>query len=266
MSTFRTSNPMFNESAFEPASPYGNLERAAQRATVMTVQGAVNSTAILLSVVIGVGGLAWWMLPQMGDSAVYGGTVIGSLLGFVLCLVVSFKKEWSPYLALPIAVCEGVLAGGASLLWSAYAEHSARFSALGAGLVLQAAILTVGVTGCLLIAYSTRLIRATEKFKLGVVAATGGLCVLCLVSLVLNLVGIQIPYIWGNGIIGISFAAVVVVIAALNLVLDFDFIEQGAAARLPKHMEWYAAVGLLVTLVWLYVSILRLLAKISSRR
>jgi uncharacterized YccA/Bax inhibitor family protein len=139
-------------------------------------------------------------------------------------------------------------------------------SKLGTGLVLQATILTAGIAVSLLIAYKTRLIKATENFKLGVCAATGGLAILCLGSMLLGLFGVHIPYIWESGPIGIAVAGFVVVIAALNLVLDFDFIEQGAQNRLPRYMEWYAGIGLLVTLVWLYISILRLLAYLQDRR
>jgi uncharacterized YccA/Bax inhibitor family protein len=133
------------------------------------------------------------------------------------------------------------------------------------GIVLQAVALTFGTLFSLLFAYKTGLIRATENFKLGVVAATGGIALIYLVSFVLGMFGTGIPYIHENGIIGIGFSAFVVVIAALNLVLDFDFIEKGAEAGAPKYMEWYATFGLLVTLVWLYIEILRLLAKLRSR-
>jgi uncharacterized YccA/Bax inhibitor family protein len=117
----------------------------------------------------------------------------------------------------------------------------------------------------LLLAYRSGLIRATENFKLGVVAATGGIVVVYLVTLGLGIFGVQIPGIYGNGMVGIGFSLFVVGLAALNLVLDFDFIETGAANRAPKYMEWYAAFGLMVTLVWLYIEILRLLAKLRSR-
>ena len=130
---------------------------------------------------------------------------------------------------------------------------------------MQAVALTFGTLFVLLLAYRTGLIRATENFKLGVVAATGGIAMLYLVSIVMSFFGGQIPFIHENGTFGILFSLFVVVIAALNLVLDFDFIEQGAEMGAPKYMEWYAAFGLLVTLVWLYLEILRLLAKLQSR-
>jgi len=132
--------------------------------------------------------------------------------------------------------------------------------------VIQAVGLTFGTLFCLLIAYKTGLIKPTENFKLGIVAATGGIAMVYFITIILGFFGLQIPYIHGSGIIGIGFSLFVVVIAALNLVLDFDFIENGARAGVPKFMEWYAAFGLIVTLIWLYIEILRLLAKLRSRR
>jgi len=132
--------------------------------------------------------------------------------------------------------------------------------------VLQAAMLTFGTLFALLAAYRTGWIRATENFKLGVVAATGGICIMYLVSFVLSMFHVNMSFIYGNGLFSIGLSVFVVVIAALNLVLDFDFIEQGAKLGAPKYLEWYGAFGLLVTLVWLYIEILRLLAKLASRR
>jgi len=259
----RTSNPVLNENIFAPQTSYERFAESGR--TVMTLNGAVTTTAVLMGICAATG-IAVWTYAATNPAIVYPAALGGVLLSFVLVLICTFKPAASPYLALPIAVAQGAFAGGASVLWSTYAAGaSGVVGTLGAGLVLQSVLLTLCVSGTLLFLYATRIIKATENFKLGVVAATGGLCVFMLISLVLNLVGIQIPYIWGNGIIGIGFAGLVVVIAALNLVLDFDFIEQGAANRLPKHMEWLAAIGLLVTLVWLYVSILRLLAKLQSR-
>lgn len=134
------------------------------------------------------------------------------------------------------------------------------------GIVVQAVGLTLGILASLLVAYKSGLIKPTENFKLGIVAATGGIFVVYMVSFVLGMFGVGIPMIHGNGLVGIGFSVVVVIIASLNLVLDFDFIEEGAAMGAPKYMEWYAAFGLMVTLVWLYLEILRLLAKLNSRK
>jgi len=133
------------------------------------------------------------------------------------------------------------------------------------GIVIQAVGLTFGVLFCLLLAYKSRLIKVTVNFRLGVVAATGGIAVFYLVSMALGFFGVQIPFIHNSGPLGIGFSLFVVTIASLNLVMDFDFIERGAKCRAPKYMEWYGAFGLIVTLVWLYLEILRLLSKLRSR-
>lgn len=138
------------------------------------------------------------------------------------------------------------------------------FEATYPGIVIQAVGLSVGVLAVMLFVYGTGLIRATEKFKIGVVAATGAVCLVYLVDLVASLFGTRLPFIHEAGAVGIGFSLVVVVIAALNLILDFDFIEQGVWRRAPKYMEWYAGFSLLVTLVWMYLEILRLLAKVRG--
>jgi uncharacterized YccA/Bax inhibitor family protein len=133
------------------------------------------------------------------------------------------------------------------------------------GLVIQAVGLTFGTLAALLLAYRSGLIRATENFRLGVVAATGGIAILYLVNIVMGFFGHSMPFIHESSWVGIAFSGFVVVVAALNLVLDFDMVEQGVQQGAPKYMEWYAAFGLLVTLVWLYLEILRLLSKLQSR-
>jgi uncharacterized YccA/Bax inhibitor family protein len=167
-----------------------------------------------------------------------------------------FKKTWAPVTAPLYAALEGLFVGGIS----------AMFEASFPGIVMQAVMLTMGVLAALLMAYKSGLIKATENFKLGVVAATGGIALLYLVNMGMRLFGFEgFGFIHESGTMGIAFSAFVVVIAALNLVLDFDFIESGAEAGAPKYMEWYGAFGLVVTLVWLYLEILRLLAKLQSR-
>ena len=170
-------------------------------------------------------------------------------------MVIMFKPKTSPYLAPAYALAEGVFLGALS----------GFMQTIYPGIVLPAILLTFGVAGSLLAAYASGLVRATENFKLGIMAATGGIAIVYLATFVLGFMGIQIPYIHGSGIIGIGFSLIVVVIAALNLVLDFDFIEKGVENGAPKYMEWYASFGLLVTLVWLYLELLRLLAKLQGR-
>ena len=134
------------------------------------------------------------------------------------------------------------------------------------GIVTQAVMLTFGTLGALLLAYVSGLIKPTENFKLGIIAATGGIAFVYLISWILSWFSVSVPLIHSNSNMGIIFSIGVVIIAALNLVLDFDFIEEGAEKGAPKYMEWYGAFGLMVTLIWLYLEILRLLAKLSSRR
>jgi len=268
MSVFRTSNPLLTANAFGGSDDgrYGNFAVREARPGTMTLQGAVNATAILLGLTVAAGILSWVYLQKL-PALMFPAFIGGSILALVLTLVASFKPKLSPYLGPVIAVAEGLFAGAASIFWTRYAagSESEIVGSLGTGLVLQAALLTVGVAGGLLLAYKTRLIRATENFKLGIMAATTGLCFFSLIAFALSMFGIRIPYIWDNGPIGLIFSGAIVVLAALNLVLDFDFIEKGAERGLPKHMEWFAGIGLLVTLVWLYVSLLRLLAQLQRR-
>ena len=179
----------------------------------------------------------------------------GAIGGLVLGLVTSFKKEWSPVTAPLYALVEGFFLGSISAIYNAQFQ----------GIVLQAVMLTFGIMFALLFAYRSGLIKATENFKLGVAAATGGIMLIYLATIVLRLFDINIPYIHESGLIGIGFSLFVVVIASLNLVLDFDFIESGVEAGAPKYMEWFGAFGLMVTLVWLYLELLRLLSKLQSR-
>ena len=220
----------------------------------MTIGGTVNKTAMSLAVLF-VAAMYVWGRGTVGDLPM--GLVIGGFIGgFVVALVTVFKQTWAPYTTPLYAALEGLALGGISYLF----EQSYP------GIVAQAVFLTFGTLGALLFAYRSGIIRATENFKLGVFAATGGIGIVYLLSFVLGFVGINVPLIHSSGIFGILFSLFVVVIAALNLVLDFDFIEEGAERGAPKYMEWYGAFGLLVTLVWLYLEILRLLAKLQDRR
>lgn len=243
----RTANPTLNDKVFANAP-------TALGGQVMTLQGAVNKTFILALLLVISGGFSWQFVqanPQLSGMLSIG----SALVGFVLVMASSFKPTWSPVVAPAYALVEGVFVG----------VISARYSALYDGIVLQAALLTLGILFALLFAYQSRLIKATENFKLGLVAATGGIAIVYLVSIVLSFFGIQIPLIHQSGLVGIGFSLLVVVIAALNLVLDFDFIENGVAQGAPKYMEWQSALGLLVTIVWLYIEMLRLLSKLRSR-
>jgi len=243
----RTSNPLLNDSTFSSSAAIPGEKQ-------MTLQGTVNKTGILLFLTFATAIYTWDMVMTRPETAMTW-VIGGAIAGFVLALITSFKPAWSPVTGSLYALAEGLFLGGIS------AMYERQFQ----GIALQAILLTGGTCLALLAAYSMRLIRATENFKLGIFAATGGIAMVYLVTIVLGFFNIQIPYIHDSGLIGIGFSAVVVVIAALNLVLDFDFIENGCTHGAPKYMEWYAAFGLLVTLVWLYIEILRLLSKLARR-
>jgi len=246
----RSANPTLSEKAFETARPLAAAE-------AMTIQGTVNKTGLMLILTLLPAAWVWKRFFEAGDPAAVGLYLLGGAIGgFIVALVTVFKKTWSPLTAPLYAVLEGLFLGGIS------AFFESRFP----GIAVQAVSLTFGTLLALLLAYRSGLIRATENFKLGVFAATGGIALIYLASMVMGFFGAQIPYIHESGLIGIGFSLFVVVIAALNLVLDFDFIERGAEHGAPKYMEWYAAFGLMVTLIWLYLEILRLLAKLRSRR
>ena len=251
----RSGNPAFQESTF---LDLGTGTVVAGDSGAMTINGTVNKTGILLLLVVLTG--AWsWSNAFGADGAVNPAIGVylwgGLIAGFVLALATIFKQTWAPVTAPLYAIAQGIFLGAIS------AMYDARFN----GIVMQAVLLTFGTLFAMLFAYRAGLVRATENFKLGVVAATGGIALVYLATIVLGFFGIQIPLIHESGIVGIGFSLFVVVIAALNLVLDFDFIETGAERGAPKHMEWYGAFGLMVTLVWLYLEFLRLLSKLQSR-
>ncbi|WP_225000133.1 Bax inhibitor-1/YccA family protein [Cesiribacter sp. SM1] len=221
---------------------------------VMTVKGAVDKSFLLILIVFAGAAISWTLIT--GGLVPAQPLLIGSAIaGFVLAMVTIFKAEIAKYTAPIYAILEGLFLGGLTLY----------FEMMFSGIAFQAVGLTLGVFISMLVAYKTGVIKATEGFRAGLMAATGAVALVYVISFVMSLFGYQIPYIHESGLIGIGFSVVVVVIAALNLILDFAFIEEGAAMGAPKHMEWYAAFSLLVTLVWLYLEILRLLAKLSSR-
>ncbi|HUI44573.1 MAG TPA: Bax inhibitor-1/YccA family protein [Nitrospirota bacterium] len=247
----RTSNPALNNATFTA------IARTALTTESMTIQGTVNKSLVLL-VLLCLSAIWTWRAYLIGHDprAVIPWLLIGGIGGLIVALITVFKKAWSPVTAPVYALLEGLVLGGISSI----------FETLYPGVVIQAVGLTFGTLFGLLLAYKSGLIRATEKFKLGVVAATGGIALFYIITMILGLFNIHISYIYENGLIGIGFSLFVVVIAALNLVLDFDFIEQGATQGVPRYMEWYGAFGLMVTLIWLYLEILRLLSKMRSRR
>lgn len=243
----KTSNPALAGSVFD------DWARAERSATVMTVQGTATKALILLVVLLATATYAWTQVAAGGVSQLllFGGAIGGLVLAFATI----FKPTWSPVTAPLYAACQGLFLGSISVM------VNARYQ----GIVVEAVALTFGVMLMMLTLYATRLIRVTSQLTTMIMAGTGAIALTYLLSFVLGFFGIQIPYIHGSGPIGIAFSVIVVALAAFNLLLDFDAIERGARAESPKFMEWYGAFGLMVTLVWLYLEILRLLSKIRSR-
>lgn len=244
----KTSNPALNAQIFQG-------ERAAFGES-MTLDGTVNKTGVLLVCVGLTAAWAWHVFMQTRSAAsVLPLMWIGLIGGLIFAMITIFKKTWAPVTAPVYSLLEGLALGSIS------AVLEVRFP----GIAMQSVGLTFGTLLVLLVAYRSGLIPVTQKFRLGVVAATGAIMLLYIAEMVLGFFGIHFASINGSGLIGIGFSVVVVIIAALNLVLDFDFIESGVRAQAPKYMEWYGAFGLMVTLVWLYIEILNLLAKVRSR-
>jgi uncharacterized YccA/Bax inhibitor family protein len=246
-SLMRTSNPALNEKAFKGQVAFGDA---------MTLQGTVNKTGLLLLCVVATAAWTWGLSHSNTPEAAIPWMIGGLLGGFIVALVTIFKKTWSPFTAPLYALLEGLALGGIS----------AVFEKTYPGVAIQAVGLTLGTLFVMLLAYKTGVVKATQGFKIGVIAATGGIAVFYLAEMVLSFFfHIQVPAINGSGPWGIAFSLFVVVIAALNLVLDFDMIETGVRGGAPKYMEWYGAFGMMVTLIWLYLEILRLLGKARRR-
>lgn len=214
----------------------------------MTAAGAVNKT-LVLGVLLLAGAIIGWTFPNKLFF------IPAAIAGLVLVLIATFKKEWSPIIAPIYALVEGVFVGAVSLMYASLFD----------GIIFHAVSLTIGVLFLMLFLYKAKIIEVTQRLRSVIMMATGAIMLTYLVSFVLSFFNIQVPMIHSTGWLGIGFSLVVVVIASLNLLLDFDFFEKGEQAGLPKYMEWFAGMGLMITLVWLYLEILRLLSKISSR-
>jgi uncharacterized YccA/Bax inhibitor family protein len=244
-------NPVLNDKAFQRAD---QLVQAG--GDTMSLEGTINKTAFLLLLVAAGAAWVWTRYFQTLDPATIMPYMIGGLIvGLVAALVTIFLPAWARISAPVYAAAQGLALGGIS----AFYEQQLH------GIVFQAIGLTFGVLAVMLLAYRSGLIKVTDKFRMIVVAATGAIALLYLASIVLSFFKISIPFIHQGGTFGIVFSLVVVGIAAMNLALDFDFIQRGVEHGAPKPMEWYAAFGVMVTLIWLYLEILRLLAKIRRR-
>ncbi len=263
MPLIKTSNPALGESTFRNASgQYGTLNGSAvnggtiDAAARMTLNGTINKTGILLVCCMATAAWTWYSFLTSGDLSVAGPLVLlGAFGGLIVGLVTSFKKQWAPVTAPLYALLEGLVLGGLS----------AVFNLRYPGIAIEAVGLTFGTLFVMLFLYRTGIIKVTQKLRMGIVAATGGIFLFYMLELLLSFFHINFTTVNGASTIGILFSLFVVGIASLNLVLDFDFIEQGVTYGVPKYMEWYAAFGIMVTLVWLYLEILRLLSKLRSR-
>ncbi len=256
MNLKHTTNPTLSAATFR------NVTRAEgqSHAESMTVGGTVNKVLIMLLLVL-LGAVYTWRIVfnatdiATGANAVTPWIGIGAIGGLIAALVTIFKKTWSPITVPIYSVLEGLFLGSISAIFEA------RFP----GIVMQAVSLTFGTLFAMLFAYKSGIIKVTKKFRMGVIAATGGIFFAYMISFLLNMFGLNIGFMHSNGPLGIIISLVVIVVAALNLVLDFDFIEKNASSQVPKYMEWFAAFGLIVTLVWLYIEFLRLLSIIGGR-
>ena len=251
MAIFKSGNPALSEKIFQ-----NNV--AVPGSEVMTERGTLNKFFFLFLMVMASASFTWRAFYDGKD--VFPWMVGAAIGGMIIAFVIIFKREWSSYLAPAYGLMEGVFLGGISAVYNNVFEKTAP------GIVMQAVLLTFGTVIAMFVLYRFRIIKATETFRSVVFTATAGIFIFYILAAVLRLFGIDIGFIHDGTTLGIVFSLVVVAVAALNLILDFDMIEKGSAMGAPKYMEWYAAFGLLVTIVWLYLEILRLLAKLSSRR
>jgi len=250
LTQIKSGNPGLNDQTF------AGLPRPALASERMTLQGTIHKSFLLLIVLMGAALWPWSQFLATGNPAVvFLPVMVGAIGGLVLALIISFRPMTAPYLAVPYAALEGLVIGGIS------AVLEKKYP----GIAIQATALTFAVLAALLVAYSTGLIHVTQRFRAMVVGATGAIFLLYLVTMVLNLFHVATPFMYNSSALSIGLSLIIVGIAALNLVLDFDLIESGVAQGAPRFMEWYGAFGLLVTLVWLYMEILRLLSKMRQR-
>jgi uncharacterized YccA/Bax inhibitor family protein len=257
MALMKTSNPALGDKTFRDLANRGQFGGLIDATDRMTLTGTINKTGILLLCTLATACYTWRLFVESRDLSSIGGLMmLGLIGGFIFAMVTIFKQQWAPVTAPIYALLEGLALGGIS------ASLELRYP----GIAIQAVALTFGTLFVLLLAYRSGLIKVTQKFRLGIVAATGGIMVFYLVEMALSFFHINaFGAINGSSPVSILFSLFVVAIAALNLVLDFDFIEQGVSVGAPKYMEWYGAFGIMVTLIWLYLEIIRLLSKLRSR-
>jgi len=251
MALFNSSNPTLNESIFQKSLQVDQTD-------VMTERGTLNKFGYLFLLVLASSSFTWSAFYQGKNVIPW---VIGAaIIGFCIAIVTAFVPRYAQYLSPIYALVQGVFLGGIS------AKYNYAFAEKAPGIVMQAVVLTFGVVIAMFCLYRFRVIKVTEQFKMGVVMATVGIVFFYLIAIVLRYFGIPMLLINEGSTIGIGFSLFVVAIAALNLILNFDMIEKGVAMGAPKYMEWYGAFGLLVTIIWLYLEMLRLLSKFAARK
>ncbi|MHB8635146.1 MAG: Bax inhibitor-1/YccA family protein [Fimbriimonadaceae bacterium] len=246
-----TSNPVLGKNTF---SQFGYLGRA-DLADRMTIQGTINKSLGLV-VLATVAGVVSWVFIASNPAVGMGLITVSAIAAFVLALVAAFRPQNAPIVAPIYALAEGIVLGGVSLL---YASASSGIVPLAIGLTISVLLVMLGL-------YRAGILRATPAFTRMIIVATGAVAVVYMVALGLTMFGLSMPGLWTPTPLGIGIQLVIVGIAALNFVIDFDFIERGSQQGAPKFMEWYGAFSLCVTLFWLYLEILRLLMLLNSRR
>jgi uncharacterized YccA/Bax inhibitor family protein len=252
MALFQSGNPALSEKKFRDTV----LDDVVHNSNTMTVRGTLNKFGIMFLLLMSTAFYAWKEFAEGGN--VQALWMIGAIGGLVVAIVLAFKQEWAPFLAPAYALLEGLFVGAVS------ASYDYIFADKAPYIIIQAVGLTMGCCVAMYLLYSFRIIKATQKFKSIVITATAGIAIFYLIAFVLSFFGITIPFLHEGSTFGIIFSLVVVGLAALNLILDFDMIETGSEMGAPKYMEWYGAFGLTVTVVWLYIEVLRLLGKLRD--
>ncbi|HOR60900.1 MAG TPA: Bax inhibitor-1/YccA family protein, partial [Bacteroidales bacterium] len=238
------SNPVLSEKAFEALSGEGT----------MSIKGTLNKSIILFLLLLVSASFSWKLATydlELLSPLMWGGAIVG----FILAMVTIFAKKFAKFTAPVYAIAQGFFLGSISMM----------YNTLYSGIVLQAVLITFGIMAVMLVLFRSGIIKVTNKFRSGVIIATGGIALVYLVSFILGFFGIQIPYLHSGGPIGIGISIFIIIIAALNLILDFNFIQESCERGAPKEAEWFAAFGLMVTLVWLYLEVLRLLSYLNKR-
>ena len=252
---FQSKNPFLNNKSFSATSASSKVHDATiiDYNQDMTLAGTINRTAILFLILTATAVVVWWM--AFNGMNVIIPTIGGAIVGLVLVVIAAFKPQFSPVLAPGYALFEGMFIGGISAI----------FEAQYPGIVIQAVGATFVTFVVCLGLYKYQVVKVTEQFKSVVVAATLAIATYYIISWLVSLFTSYTPVHYGNSMMSIGISVFVIIVAALNLFLDFDRMEKGVEEKMPKFMEWFAAMGLMITLVWLYIEFLRLLSKLSSK-